>query len=108
MNTIQKNVLKRKEIADMSERELLEELVVEKRRDETIRIVKYIVKAVIAAVIIVLLLIYGPKIIEFFSNLSNSVNTLNTKLQEISDMITSLNESVQSFFSGSGLGGLFH
>ncbi|MBR3296309.1 MAG: hypothetical protein IKI65_00550, partial [Firmicutes bacterium] len=60
----------------MSDRELLLELVREKRRQDKVRVIKYTVWAVVLIALIVLAAVYVPKIVALY-------NYANQALQEV-------------------------
>lgn len=103
MNVIQEKVLKRKDVTEMSERELLMELVLEKRRDETLRIIHYFWQGFLLLVILILLIIYGPKIYHFFRSLYDTVSSLHSNIREITETVNKLSSSVQSLFGKFGI-----
>ena len=94
MNVIQEKVLKRKEIRDMTERELLMELVEEKRREETLRIIERTVSGILLLVVLILIGIYGPRVYRFFHDLYSTVTSINEKLNAIMETAGSLKESL--------------
>ena len=84
-----------KDINEMSERELLMELVVNKRNKEKLQLFTTAILAALLLVIVVALFIYVPKIM----NIINEFNELSNQLgglSEISSQLSELNESIQS------------
>ena len=80
-----------KDIEEMSDHELLMELVAEKRRNDKIRYVKYGIYALCATVVLVLGFIYVPKIVEFYNKFNAVMDTLKStseSVQRVSDSIS--------------------
>ena len=77
----------KKPVAQMTEREMLEELVAEKRRNDVVKIV--------------LLAVWLPPVIAFFRELSESIRQVRGELQRILDAA----DSVQKAVSGAGSAG---
>jgi len=109
MNPIQKHVLKRNETADMSDRELLMELVEEKRRAETWRYIQLAWTLLILLVIIILAVKFLPGIISFFKDLHDMIQSVQQTSQEISEGYHEITESINGLNLGGGftLGDLF-
>ena len=103
MNPIQKHVLKRNETADMSDRELLMELVEEKRRAETWRYIKLVWYLFILLVIVVLAVKFLPPIISFFRDLYDMIQSVQQTSQEISEGYHEITESINGLNLGGGL-----
>ncbi len=70
----------KKPVEEMSERELLMELVTEKRRQDKVRVVKYAVLAAVIIAIAVLAVIYVPKIVNAYKALMETYS----QVQELS------------------------
>ena len=101
MDPIQKNILKRQEPSEMSTRDLLIELVEEKRREETLRIISIAVRVVILVVIIILLAKYLPGIIRFFKDMYDTLHSIQETANQISSGYEELSESINSIDLGS-------
>lgn len=87
MNPIQKNILRRQEIEEMSTRELLMELVQEKRREETLRIIGYMLRGALVLAVILVLIKFGPQIIAFFKGMSDTINSISQTVHKIDEAI---------------------
>ena len=70
-----------KDIEQMSDHELLMELVKEKRRNDKLRYVKYGVYGVIALVVVILCIKYVPKIVEFFKEICSTYKGVSYSLR---------------------------
>ena len=89
----------RKPVAEMTEREMLEELVSEKRRNDVIRLVLLGICAAAAVIVIVLLAIYLPPVIAFFRQLNESIQQVQGEFQKIQEAIDSVRETVSGIGS---------
>jgi len=69
-----------KDINEMSDHELLMELVEEKRRNDKIRYIKYGIYAVLALIVIILCIKYIPMIVDM-------VNRYNALMESLSRLI---------------------
>lgn len=98
MNAIQKHVPKRKEVTELSERELLMELVEEKRFNETLRVLHWIWIAIIWLIIIIICVIYGPKVFQFFKDLYDLVRSINSQFQSVKESLQSLSDTFAPLF----------
>ena len=98
MDLIQKHVLQRKDVSAMSERELLMELVEEKRKLESIQLIRITIQAVILLVLLFLVLHYGPPVYHFFKQLNDSVNHINTLLDDISSEVDYFTSAFDGLF----------
>lgn len=103
MNPIQKHVLKRNETADMSDRELLMELVEEKRRAETWRYIKLVWYCIILMAVVILAVKFLPPIISFFRDLHDMMENVQQTSQEISQGYHDFTESINGLNLGGGL-----
>jgi len=72
-----------KDMQEMTDRELLMELLEDKRRQEKERKVKYWVLAAVVLVIAVLLVIYIPKAAAFFDNVNRTMAMMETEVDNI-------------------------
>ena len=77
-------------IEEMSDHELLMELIKDKRRNDRIRYVKYAVFGVIAVFVIGLLAVYVPKVVTFV----NRYNTVIDELEKTTNSIKELKDSI--------------
>ena len=102
MNPIQKHVLKRNETADMSDRELLMELVEEKRRAETWRYIQLVWYLIILLVIVILAVKFLPPVISFFRDLHDMIQSVQQTSQEISEGYHETTESINGLNLGGG------
>lgn len=98
MNAIQKHVLKRKEVNELTDRELLMELVEEKRFNETLRVLHQIWVALLWIAIIIVCCIYGPKVIQFFRDLYDLVRSINAQFQSVKESLQSLSDTFEPLF----------
>lgn len=84
------------EISMMSDRELLEELVESQRRAEKTRRFWLIVKLAIAAVILVLLLIYVPKIMAEVNHYKAMMEEAYSRMNEADTMMKDVKELIRN------------
>ena len=98
-----------KDISQMSDHELLMELIADKRRQDKLRYVKYGIVAVILVAVIVELFIYVPKVLETINyykgiiveaeETMNMVNEVVSGIPEgLAQKINDLVESLNKFF----------
>ena len=104
MNPIQKHVLKRSETSEMTERELLMELVEEKRRAETWRYIHIAWNITLLIVVLFLAYKFLPGIIAFFKDLHDTVQSIKQTADQISQGFQSVADSLSE---GGGLWNLF-
>ncbi|MBR4454954.1 MAG: hypothetical protein IKS32_01875 [Solobacterium sp.] len=97
MNLIQKHILQRAEIEEMTERELLMELVAEKRRAETWRILHLCFDLILLLVFTVAAVIYGPKVIRFFQGLSEAIQNLQQQINDLSEIVGKISAGLSGF-----------
>ena len=101
-----------KRIEEMSDHELLMELIEDKRRNDKIRFIIYAVFATIAVLIIGVMLVYIPRMIQFMNqykalmedleNATNSIKDLKDSLDfdslsGVQDMISKVQEIMAKF-----------
>ncbi len=98
MNIIQKHLLHRSEVEDMTDHELLIELVSYKRNMETLRIIITFLRIILLIVIIVTLIHYMPGIVAFFRNLSESLQELKGAAESVQATFTELQELLDALF----------
>ena len=67
----------------MTERELIMELVIDKRREEKIRYIKYGIIAAVLILIVILLLVYLPPIVRTFDKIDGAVDMLQNEIDNI-------------------------
>lgn len=103
MNPIQKHVLKRSETADMSDRELLMELVEEKRRAETWRYIQLVWYLIILLAVVILAVKFLPPVISFFKDLHDMLESVQQTSQEISQGYHDFTESFNNINLGNGI-----
>lgn len=73
----------RPEPETMTERELIMELVIDRRREEKIRYIKYGIIAAVLILIVILLLVYLPPIVRTFDKIDGAVDMLQTEIDNI-------------------------
>lgn len=100
MDPIQKNILKRNETSEMTERELLMELVEEKRRAETWRYISLAWHIFLLLVIIIVLAKYLPGIIKFFKDMYDMLHSVQETANQISTGYQDLTESINGINFG--------
>ena len=102
-----------KDYSQMSDHELLMELVKEKRRSDKIRYIRYGIHALILLVIVVVGIIYVPKIVAVirrYNAFMDQMEGLNDKVSSfvnegtigLLDSIRSILEKMQGLFTGFG------
>ena len=102
-----------KDYSQMSDHELLMELVKEKRRSDKIRYIRYGIHALILLVIIIIGIIYAPKIVAVirrYNAFMDQMEGLNDKVSSfvnegtigLLDSIRSILEKMQGLFTGFG------
>ncbi len=84
----------KKAIEDMSDRELLEELIAEKRRADKVRYVKYAVWAVILIALAYLLYRYLPPVIKTVQEIRQATQQIEQELGKLNDNIESIRGTV--------------
>ncbi len=103
----------------MSERALLEELVEQNRKEEKFRMIRFGFNAVILVVILVLCVMYVPKIINELQTINKMFATVNEEMEQIRsvvesvdlskiDDLTGLLEKLQGLADMFPFSGLFH
>lgn len=98
----------KKEIEWMSDRELLMELVAEKRRNERLRVVRILVLSLALLALVILCLIWIPRITAPFRQLQETVDRLNesiARFDQASAQMTEAAEQVRSYLSNLGQSG---
>ena len=83
-----------KPIEMMTDHEMLQELLEEKRRADRVRSIKIAVCAAILIAVAVLCAIYLPPIIEYFRKLNESVQQIRSTLQELRAVTDAVRETV--------------
>ena len=89
-----------KDIEEMSDHELLMELVAEKRRNDKIRYMKYGCYGIIILGVVVLCCIYIPKVVAFYNRFNAVMEQLDAatnSVKRVSDSIST--ETIESFNS---------
>ncbi len=84
----------RKSLENMTDHEILMELVAEKRRSDNLRRLKIAVYVVIAIIIAILLFKYLPPVIAFFRRLNDQVQQLQTAMEQVQQTVTKVKETV--------------
>ena len=90
----------RRPVEEMTERELLEELVQEKRLQETLRRVRLGVYAVLAVAAAVLLAIYLPPVVRYFRQLSTTLQQIRQAVEQASAALDSVRQTVAGIEEG--------
>lgn len=80
-----------REIKNMSDRELLMELVQEKRRSERARKFRSCVLAGLAALLLVLGLLYGPRAVRAVRRYNDTMERLNRSVTQVQDFLDTAN-----------------
>ena len=93
----------RQDLETMSERELLMELVSEKRRTETLRWIKYGVAVACALIIGIYLAKVLPPIIRTITSINDNLQYIRSTLNNLEPAVTSLQEKFSSFSIPEGL-----
>lgn len=91
----------RKRLEEMSERELLEELVAEKRQQETLRWIGWGLRLVVVIAIAVLLAIYLPPVIAYFRQLAALVEQVKSTLEQLKTTADQLQSALNGVTQGS-------
>ena len=81
-----------REIKGMSDRELLMELVREKRRDERARKIRSCVLAGLAALLLVLCLLYGPRAVRAVRRYNDTMERLNRSVTQVQEFLDTANK----------------
>lgn len=81
-------------VEEMTERELLEELIVQKRREQTARRIKGGVCVLLLAVLTAALLRYLPPVIAYFQQLRETVEQVQENLQQLRNAADGITETV--------------
>lgn len=84
-------------IEEMSDHEILMELIRDKRRNDRNRYIKNIVRIAIAVAVIVLLIIVVPPVVRFFRQLNETINMM----QDGMSQVTAIAEDMRSQVEGS-------
>lgn len=93
-----------KDINEMTDHEILVELLEEKRRNDRNRIIKYVLYGIVALVIIILLSIYVPKImawVDRYNKFMNEIETTTNSVKEFVDGVgTSTTQKIDEVLDG--------
>lgn len=93
-----------KDINEMTDHEILVELLEEKRRNDRNRIIKYVLYGIVALVIIILLSIYVPKImawVDRYNKFMNEIETTTNRVKEFVDGVgTSTTQKIDEVLDG--------
>lgn len=87
-----------KNVEEMTERELLMELVLEQRRTVALRKIKTAALLALAAVIIVLALIYVPRVVAYFQRVNAAIDRMNELSAQVEETLAQSRE----FFDTAG------
>lgn len=75
-------------IEEMSDHEMLVELLKEKRLRDKLRLVKLIVWGAVIVVLVVLGVIYIPPMVRFFKELHDSIESISSSLESLNQTVT--------------------
>ena len=84
-------------VETMTERELLMELVNEKRRQEKIRYIKWGISAVIIVLVVVLLIVYLPPVVKTIKKVDNAVDMMQSEIDNIKGSFDEAMEKLSGF-----------
>ena len=87
----------RPEAETMKDRELLMELVEDKRRQEKLRYIKYGIAAAVIVLIVVLLLVYLPPVVRTFDKIDGAVDMMQSEMDNISGSFDEAMEKLSEF-----------
>ncbi len=79
---------------EMSDHEILMELLEEKRKNDKLKTVKYAIYATILVLIIVVLAIYVPKILTFINNYNDFMNQFSDINKKMDEFLNNFDPSV--------------
>jgi len=79
---------------EMSDHEILMELLEEKRKNDKLKTVKYAIYATILVLIIVVLAIYVPKIFTFINNYNDFMNQFSDINKKMDEFLNNFDPSV--------------
>ena len=80
----------------MSDREILEELLQEKRRQDTVRYIKYAVWGILLIALIVLAAIYVPKIVTLYNEVQSAMEEVDQATEQIDLTMQKINQTLQT------------
>lgn len=83
-----------KDYNEMSDHEILMELLEEKRKNDKLKTVKYAIYATILVLIIVVLAIYVPKILTFINNYNDFMNQFSDINKKMDEFLNNFDPSV--------------
>ena len=84
-------------VETMTERELLMELVNEKRRQEKIRYIKWGITAVIIILVVVLLIVYLPPVVKTIKKVDSAVDMMQSEIDNIKGSFDDAMEKLSEF-----------
>lgn len=90
----------RRPVEEMTERELLEELVQEKRLQETLRHIRLGVYAVLVVAVAILLAIYLPPVIRYFRQLGATLQQIRQAVEQASASLDGMRQTVAAIEEG--------
>ena len=88
---------KKPDVEDMTEREMLMELVRAKRRDEKIGWIKLIVFIAVVIVLLVLIKIYLSPVLDYFTELQKNLQSISDSLSTIEEYVTEVHDTISDF-----------
>lgn len=83
-------------IEEMTEREMLEELLEQKRREQSARRVKLGITVLVIAALCVLVVAYLPPVVGYFRQLGEAVRQIQQGLQQITGVLDDVDETVST------------
>ncbi len=75
-------------IEEMTDHEMLVELLKEKRLRDKLRLVKLIVWAIVLVVLLILAFIYVPPVIQFFKEVHDNLESISKSLESLNQTVT--------------------
>ena len=75
-------------IEEMTDHEMLVELLKEKRLRDKLRLVKLIVWAIVLVVLLILAFIYVPPVIRFFKEVHDNLESISKSLESLNQTVT--------------------
>ena len=87
-------------VQEMTDREILEELLADKRRQDTLRRVRLGVYAALAVVIAVLLAKYLPPTVRYFRELDETMQQVRQAMEQVNAALDSVRQTVAGIEEG--------
>ena len=94
--------MERMEIEEMSDHELLMELVAEKRRNDRIRLIRYGIDLLIMIFVCILAWIYIPKIVKIIDQFNDLMKNYGELVGKLNSTDLKINEFMEAFDSDFG------